>query len=112
MTTYNRGDVVLLPFTPPGSTGPGLRPAIVVSSQTYHQGRGHLLLAAATSHVRPPQTGDSVVQRWQEAGLKGPSLVTGVLVTAPPESIVKRLGSLAQEDLRAVDASLRLSLGV
>ncbi len=89
-----------------------LRPAVVVSSETYHQGRGQLLLAAVTSSERSLEPGDTVVQGWQEAGLLGASLVTGVLLTVEPEVIERRLGVLSAQDAQGVESSLRLSLGV
>ncbi|MBI2171770.1 MAG: type II toxin-antitoxin system PemK/MazF family toxin [Chloroflexi bacterium] len=112
MTAYKRGDVVLLRYTSPDGAENGLRPAVVVSSETYHLGRGQVVLAAATSNLRAPQPGDTAVQHWEMAGLKGPTLVTGVLLTAPAEGVAKRLGTLSPEDLRGVEASLRLSLGM
>ncbi len=112
MTDCNRGDVVLVRYQDSGSEQPRLRPAVVVSSETYHQGRGHVVLAAITSSPQPPKPGDTVVQEWRDAGLLGPSLVTGVLFTSKPESLDKRLGTLSPPDMRAVEASLRLCIGL
>lgn len=112
MNDYNRGDVVLVRYQ--GSAGEGyrLRPALVMSTETYHRGREQMVLAAVTSSQRQLQTGDTVVESWQKGGLLGPSLVTGVLLTITPDAIERRLGSLEQEDLHAVESSLRVSLGI
>ncbi len=112
MNDCKRGDVVLVPYQLSADGEPVLRPALVVSTETYQQGRRQLMLAAVTSNRQPPQLGDTVVGGWQEAGLVGPSLVTGVLLTVTPEEIDRTLGSLAVDDLRAVESSLRLNLGV
>ena len=113
MTDYNRGDVVLVRTRLEGREEPTLRPALVVSSETYHQGReSQLVVAAITSNPRRILPGDTVLQRWGEAGLVGPSVATGVLLTLAGGSVERRLGALAAEDLRAVDASLRLALGM
>ncbi len=112
MTEYSRRDVVLVRHQALAEGEPWLRPAVVVSSETYYQGRGQLLLAAVTGSQRQPQPGDTVVQEWQAAGLLGPSLVTGVVFTATPDSLQKRLGVLATEDMQGVESSLRLSLGL
>ena len=112
MNDCNRGDFILVRYQ--GSAGGeyGLRPALVVSTETYHRGREQMVLAAVTSNQRPPQTGDTVVESWQKSGLLGPSLVTGVLLTIAPDAIERRLGSLEPEDLHAVESSLRVSLGI
>ena len=112
MASYNRGDVVLIRYQISVEEEPQLRPALVVSSETYHQGQEQAVLSAITSNPRTPQPGDTVVQGWEEAMLLGPSLVTGVLLTVTPESVERRLGALSQEDMQAVESSLRLSLGV
>lgn len=112
MTEANRGNVVLMRYQRAGEDKAWLRPALVLSSRTYQQARGQLLLAAITSNPVPPQFGDTAVQRWSEAGLLGPSLVTGVLFTALPTSVERVLGTLADEDMRAVEDNLRLDLGL
>ena len=110
MTDCNRGDVILLKYQSSPGERPQLRPALVVSSEAYHQGRGQVVLAAITSNQRPPETGDTVVQKWEDAGLLGTSLVTGVLFTSTPKSFEKRLGSLSTQDMQAVENNLRSSM--
>ncbi len=112
MTECSRGDVVLVRYQHSSGEQPQLRPAVVVSSETYHQGRGHMVLAAVTGNPRPPEPGDTVVQEWRDAGLLGPSLVTGVLFTSKPDLLEKRLGSLNPQDMRGVESSLRLCIGL
>ena len=112
MDQLKRGDVVLVRYHSPTAEEPWLRPALVVSSETYHQGRGHVLLAAVTGNQRPLQPGDTVVQGWQEAGLLGASLVTGVLLTTTSEYVERQLGTLSAQDMRGVESGLRLSVGV
>ena len=112
MNGFNRGDVLLLRYRFSAEEEPRLRPALMISSETYHQGRQQVVLAAITSNPRPPQPGDTVVQGWQEAGLLGPSLVSGVLLTVTTESLNRRLGTLVSQDIQAVESSLRLSLGL
>lgn len=112
MTEPSRGDVVLVRTRLTGSTEPSLRPALVLSTRTYRQGRGQMAVAAITTDAARLLPGDTAVERWQEAGLLGPSLVTGVLLTVSEASVERRLGSLAPADLQAVEASLRLGLGM
>jgi mRNA-degrading endonuclease toxin of MazEF toxin-antitoxin module len=112
MMEHSRCDVVLVRYQAAADTEPWLRPAVVVSSETYQQGRAQVLLAAVTSAERQPQPGDTVVKDWQEAGLLRRSLVTGLILTVSPETIDRKLGVLSAEDARGVESSLRLSLGL
>ena len=112
MTDYNRGDVVLVHYSSSEEIPSGLRPAVVVSSETYHQGRTQLLLAAVTGAQKPLQTGDTVIQEWQQAGLIHQSLVTGILLTVTPDKINRKLGRLSIQDVQGLENSLRLNLGV
>ena len=51
MTEYSRGDVVLVGFIFPDETGVKRRPAVIVSSEAYHQGRQEAIIAAITSRL-------------------------------------------------------------
>jgi len=110
MTEANRGNVVLIRYHRAGEGNPWLRPALVLNSRTYREGREQLILAAITSNPVSPNSGDTTLQKWSEAGLIGPSLVTGILLTAMPTSIERVLGTLADEDMRAVEDNLHMSL--
>ena len=112
MTDYNRGDVVLVHYRPSAEMQAELRPAVGISSETYHRGRGQLLLAVVTGVEKRLQPGDTVIQGWQEAGLIRQSLVTGVLLTVTPDAINRKLGRLSGQDAQGLESSLRLNLGV
>ena len=56
MTSHQRGDVVLIPFPFTDLTTTKTRPAVVVSSQLYHQVRSELLLAYVSSQVSKAKT--------------------------------------------------------
>ena len=111
MNSYDRGDVVLVRYHGVEEDS-HLRPALVVSSETYQQGRQQLVLAAITGRHTSLQPGDTSVQAWQSAGLLAPSVVTGVLFTVTPDVVERRLGSLGAENLHAVEQSLRVCLGL
>ena len=112
MTECSRGDVVLVRVGLPGHEEPSLRPAVVLATETYRLGRGQLVVAAVTSSQPTPMPGDTVLRGWREAGLLDASVATGVLLTVSQASAERRLGSLTAEDLQAVEASLRLGLGL
>lgn len=112
MTEFNRGDAVLVKTQLPSSEEPSLRPALVISSETYRRGRQQLVVAAITGSPGPLQPGDTAVGDWRSAGLLGPSVITGVLLTLSEGAVDRLLGTLEPQDLSAMDASLHVSLGL
>ncbi|MBI4328870.1 MAG: type II toxin-antitoxin system PemK/MazF family toxin [Chloroflexi bacterium] len=111
-TSFSRGDVVLVNFVFSSQEGVKRRPALLVSSATYHQGRQEVILVAITSNVHRLLPGDTALVGWQKAGLLRPSTVTGVLRTVKTTALARRLGAVPSPDLRAVEASLRLALAL
>ncbi len=111
--SFQRGDVVLVPFPYSDLSTTKQRPAVVVSGSTYHQSEPDIILAAITgqipAHLAPT---DSRLQDWQQAGLLMPSLVKSFLVTLDPALVRHHLGHLTARDLRAVGAKLKLVLGL
>lgn len=112
MTTYKRGDVVLVKFVFADEKGIKQRPALLVSSARYHRSRREAILAAITSNVERLLTGDHQIQQWKAAGLPLPSTVTGIVRTIKQEMIVRKLGELPAADLQAVEGQLRLILAL
>ena len=111
-TTPSRGDVVLVSFLFPDQRGIKRRPALVISSDTYHLGRQEVVLAAITSNVRRLLPGDTALEGWRGAGLIAPSVATGVVRTIKQTDLIRKLGALSARDLRAVEMSLRLALAL
>ncbi len=111
MTSFSQGAVVLVQFVYPDQTGVKLRPALVLSTDTYHRGRQEVILAGITSNVIRVLVGDTVVQDWQIAGLLAPSVVTGILQTVKQSALSRRLGGLSARDLRMVEANIRVAIG-
>ncbi len=110
MTTYKRGDVVLVKFVFADEQGVKRRPALLISSERYHKSRHEAVLAAITSHVGRTLAGDHRLADWAAAGLPLPSTVTGIVRTIKQDMILRKLGSLPAADLAAVDDQLRSSL--
>ncbi len=67
---------------------------------------------AVTSQVREPlQFGESLIKRWKSAGLLKPSVVKPVIATLDRRLVIKRLGSLCDEDLRVLDERIETIFG-
>jgi mRNA interferase MazF len=111
MTSHQRGDVVLIPFPFTDLTATKTRPAVVVSSQLYHQIRSELLLAYVSSQVSKanPQI-DYLLTDWSAAGLPKPSFVRPKIAAIEPSLIVYHVGKLSADDLLAVEDCLRQAM--
>jgi len=111
-TGYSFGDVVLVPFPFTDQTAAKKRPAIIVSSEAYHRDRRDVILVAVTSQARPGSGfGESPVEGWKDAGLLKPSVVKPILATVDRDLIVRKLGTLRDDDRRAVQRTLSAILG-
>jgi mRNA interferase MazF len=74
------------------------RPAVVVSSETYHQERPDAILAVVTSQINKSNSStDYVLQDWQSAHLNKPSAVRIFLFTLPQSKIIE-IGELSERD--------------
>ena len=107
MTEYNRGDVILVGFVFTDETGVKRRPALIISSDSYHAGRDETIIAAVTSRTDRVLVGDHLISDWKDAGLLFPSVATSIIRTIKTSMVDRRLGSLTHHDLEAVDSKLR-----
>jgi mRNA interferase MazF len=112
MTSFSRGDVVLVKFVFADEQGAKHRPGLIVSTERYHQGRRAAILAAITSNVGRLLFGDYKVKAWRESGLLYPSIVTGIIRTITHEMIARTLGALPPSELHAVEDKLRAILAL
>jgi mRNA interferase MazF len=114
MTTYDCGDIVLVPF--PFSDDPSTakrRPAVVLSTDEYNLAGEDYILAQITSRIATPRRpGDHLVVAWREAGLLAPSLVRAKLMTLHRDLIDRKFGEMSAVDLVAVRSALAPVLGL
>ena len=109
MTSFNFGDVLLVPFPFTDQTTAKKRPAVVISSQDYNQQRPDVILIAVTSRVLPVlQFGEVLINDWAAAGLLKVSVIKPIVTTLEKSLVLRRLGQLEARDLQA----LRSVLGV
>ena len=112
MTTYSRGDIVLVKFVFADEKGVKQRPGLLVSSARYHRSRREAILAAITSQVGRSLVGDYRLLDWKEAGLPLPSTVTGIIRTIKQDMILRKIGTLSAAELAHVESQLRVSLAL
>jgi len=110
MTAYSRGDIVLVIFDFADGSGAKRRPAVIVSSDAYNNGRDEAIFAAVTGRTDRVLVGDHLIADWQGAGLFFPSVATGIIRTIKQSIIDRKLGSMTISDMAAIDSRLRLIL--
>jgi mRNA interferase MazF len=110
MTGYSRGDVILVSFIFTDETGVKRRPALVISSDSYHTSRDEAIIIAITSRTDRLLVGDYPISDWKGAGLLLPSVATGIIRTIKTNMIDRKLGSITHPDMAAIDSKLQLIL--
>ena len=111
-TSYEFGDVVLVPFPFTDPSTVKRRPAVVVSSERYDRERHDVIILAVTSQVRAaPVVGEAAILKWKEAGLLKPSVLKPLLATIEKRLVMRRLGRLDGADRRALRSALDDILG-
>jgi mRNA interferase MazF len=107
MTSYNRGDVILVDIAFSGAVGFKRRPAVVISTSRFNLAGIKLVVAAITSNVSPPyRPGDTLLNDWRAAGLIKPSAVRGVFATVDNSDVVRKLGTLSVADFAQVEQGI------
>lgn len=105
----NPGEVVWIDF--PGVVQTKRRPAVILSSASYHSTRPDVIVGLITSQiVKASAPTDHVLQDWQATGLRVPSAFRAFLLTLPQSSIVSTLGELSPADRVQVASRVKLAL--
>jgi mRNA interferase MazF len=112
MTTYKRGDVLLLPFPFTDLSATKRRPAVVLSIDAYNTRRLDLIVSPVTSDVAGRQPEDCILSDWSAAGLAKPSVVKAIIGTIEQTQVVRKLGSLSVADLRSVEQARAAVIGL
>jgi mRNA interferase MazF len=98
--SFNPGDLVTVDF--PGVTGIKRRPAVVLSSATYHAIRPDTIVGLITSRTSGLGITDYELQDWATAGLRVPSVFRSFIVTLPPSGNLVLIGHLSERDWRGI----------
>jgi mRNA interferase MazF len=112
MIEFSRRDVVLINFIYSDESGVKLRPAVVVSSNGYHQKRNEAIIAAITSQIDRIFVGDYLIGDWKKAGLLFPSVATGILRTVKQEMVNRKLGCMPVMDMKVFVNNLQSILSL
>lgn len=102
------GDVVTVDF--PGVRGVKRRPAVVVSTEDYHNHRPDVIVGLLTSQTQDATTStDYLLQDWAVAGLHRPSAFRTFLATLPAK-VATRIGHCSDRDWQAIQDRLKISI--
>ncbi len=113
MTTYKRGDVILVPFPFSNQTATKKRPAVVISATLYNNASQDIIIMAITSQTEKLQgIGECLVKNWREAGLLKPSAIKSALSTIEQKLVLKKLGTLSDNDLTSLNTILKDLLNI
>jgi mRNA interferase MazF len=103
------GDIVVGAF--PGAQLTKARPAVVLSTEIYHQFRPDVVVGVITTQAPKPESPtDCELLQWKLAGLHAASYFRLFPITFPQRE-VRLIGRLADSDWRSVQACLRIGLG-
>jgi mRNA interferase MazF len=106
---FDPGDVVVVDF--PGVGGVKRRPAVVLSSETYHSVRPDMIVGLITSQTAGAiELTDYALLDWSVAGLKLPSASRAFLATIPRPGETARIGRLSDRDWLSVRQRLKAAL--
>ncbi|MCL6753561.1 type II toxin-antitoxin system PemK/MazF family toxin [Nostoc sp. CCCryo 231-06] len=106
--TFNPGDVVTVNF--PGVTGIKRRPAVVLSSASYHATRPDVIIGLITTQTTALGITDYALHDWAAAGLRVASIFRSFIVTLPPSANLVLIGQLSELDWKGVRACVKIAL--
>lgn len=109
MSSYSRGEVVLVRYPFSDLSGSKIRPAVIVN--VPHTSKDVFILPL-TSKTTSLLAGEFVLKDWRQAGLNVETAVKRGLYTVQQNLIVQRVGKLWDSDLKALNDALRLWLGL
>ena len=112
MIGFEFGDIVLVPFPFTDQSAGKKRPAVVISSEIYNNERPDLIIMAVTSQAKPSSmVGEVIVQEWRDAGVLRPSVIKPVITTIEKSLVIRTIGQLKEDDMKALEEMLTMILG-
>ena len=111
MASFERFDVVRVPFPFTDRQAEKHRPALVISDGTaFNRPAGHSVMAMITSMGHAAWPLDVPIVDLTSAGLPAPSIVRFKLFTLDHRLVRGKLGRLAEKDRAKVQKAIRLLL--
>lgn len=111
MPTFERFDIVSVPFPYTDRPVRERRPALIVSVPAHEQRTGMLWVVMITSAQHRPWHGDVRLADHARAGLSIPSMIRTAKIATVEARDAKRIGRPAAGEIRAVRTALAQILG-
>lgn len=109
---FSFGDIVVAPYALPGEKTAAHRPCVIVSSSTYNQQRGEVLvMAIAVQDRADASSGEMAVLQAEAAGLDKGAAFKPVLTTIEQRWVRLILGRLGERDRDRLRHLLDLIVG-
>ena len=109
MSSYSRGEVVLIRYPFSDLSGAKTRPAIIVKASHPSV---DVLIVPLTSKVTALLPGEFVLKNWSQAGLNVQTAVKRGIYTVQETLIIKTVGQISDVDSKTLDLSLRQWLNI
>lgn len=111
MRTFERGDVIKVPFPYTDRATRQSRPAVVVSTARLQDLHGLLWVVMITSAANRGWQDDVQVADLRRAGLPVPSVIRSAKIATIDASDASKLGRISAAQLRRVTGQIRQKLG-
>lgn len=108
--TFDRFDVVVVPFPFTDREASKRRPALVISGAGFNRRALHSVLAMVTSAEQSAWPQDTPIRDLGAAGLPSRSVVRFKLFTLDHRLVLRKAGSLSRRDADAVEKALEAVL--
>ena len=104
--TYEKWDIVLVPFPFTDLSAAKKRPALIISPNNYNEYQD-VIIAFVTSKLNiQHRIGDYKIREWKESNLPKPSMIRMKFATIDKSIIIKTLGRLHKNDSKKFGRSL------
>jgi len=104
--TFDRYDIVVVPFPFTDKAASKRRPALVLSvASTFNRAVGHSVMAMITSAVNAPWPQDTPIADLTACGLPAPSVVRMKLFTLDHRFVLRISGRLSDRDQRSFESA-------
>lgn len=104
--TFDRFDVLVVPFPFTDKQATKRRPALVLSSAAFNRNAGHSVMAMITSAEHSVWPNDVPVRDLEVAGLPSDCVVRMKLFTLDHRLVLQKAGALSKHDRDAVEKAL------
>lgn len=104
--TYERFDILVMPFPFSDQIANKKRPVVVLSSNDFLRKSGHLIVAMITTAKHSSWPHDTRISDLKSAGLEVPCLIRLKLFTADRSLIIRKLGRLNSSDSKLLSGNL------